>query len=30
MRGGKVLKIGTPEEIVPELNPKEKEEMITD
>ncbi|MDR3063251.1 MAG: methyl coenzyme M reductase system, component A2 [Methanobrevibacter sp.] len=30
MRGGKVLKIGTPEEIVPELNPKEKEEMLTD
>ncbi|MDR0912863.1 MAG: methyl coenzyme M reductase system, component A2 [Methanobrevibacter sp.] len=30
MRGGKVLKIGTPNEIVPELSPKEKDEMLTD
>jgi hypothetical protein len=28
MRGGRILKLGTPQEIVPELTPDEKEEML--
>jgi methyl coenzyme M reductase system subunit A2 len=30
MRGGKILKIGDPNEIVEDLTPKEKEKMLTE
>ena len=30
MRGGKILKIGDPKEIVEDLTPKEKEKMLTE
>jgi methyl coenzyme M reductase system, component A2 len=30
MRGGKILKTGQPQDIVPDLNPSEKEKMLTE
>ena len=30
MRGGKILKIGDPVDIVEDLTPKEKEKMLTE